>query len=204
VARTGYVTSATSDWTSWNSAYADSTTSSGDITWCAWNSITVSATTNATIEVWQGWVDAQGQQHWQRSTPAPETEEQRQAREARAAERQAELQRQAEERQAAEARAEELLVAHLKPAQKKSYREGRYFEVLTGDRRRTRRYRVKHGWAGNVEELDEQGRPVARYCIHPRDTVPIPDNLLAQKFLLETNEQEFLRIANRTPLAVGA
>jgi hypothetical protein len=45
--------------------------------------------------------------------------------------------------------------------------------------------------------VDENDKPLSRYCIHPRDAVPDEDTMLMQMLMLETNEQEFLRIANR-------
>ena len=98
---------------------------------------------------------------------------------------------------AANKRAEELLTFMLDEDQKKRYAADRCFEVVAGNTGERRRYLVKYGWAGNVEQIDENGRQVARFCIHPRNIVPVPDNMLAQKLMLESNEEEFLRIANR-------
>jgi hypothetical protein len=105
--------------------------------------------------------------------------------------------RRAEEEEA-EARAESLLKRHLADGQRAEYEMDRSFHVVTGT---GRRYRLRHGWAGNVEEVDAAGKRLRRYCIHPRIGVPCPDNLLAQKLLLEADEPEFHRIANVTPIA---
>ena len=100
----------------------------------------------------------------------------------------------------AEKRAEALLELHLNETQRQEYRTKKRFIVEVQD---GVCYRINRGWAGNVEELNKDGKPVNRLCIHTRAPVPIPDNLLAQKLLLETDPAEFRRIANRTAIPVG-
>ncbi len=95
------------------------------------------------------------------------------------------------------ARAESLLLSALTPDQTKDFRKTSEFTVISKDGKRT--YRITYGIAGNVI-LIEKGKPVARYCIHPTG-IPTEDVMLAQKLMLETDEESFLRIANRTPLA---
>jgi hypothetical protein len=101
-------------------------------------------------------------------------------------------------RDAADKRAERLLLQFLNPDQEVQYRKDRYFEVLSKDG--TRRYRIRRGWAGNVTVIDLKGREVEKLCIHPDISVPQEDNLLAQKLLLEADEEEFRRTANITRL----
>jgi len=93
-------------------------------------------------------------------------------------------------------RARELLLAHLDEQQRSELERENRFHLIVGERT----YRVRRGRQGNID-LIEQGRPTRRYCIHPAEFLPDYDNLLAQKLLLETDEQEFLRIANETWLA---
>jgi len=63
------------------------------------------------------------------------------------------------------------------------------------------KYLIKKGRAGNVVSIKD-GKPVEKYCIHPDDPeMPDEDCMLAQLLLLTHDEQEFLRIANRTRLA---
>lgn len=99
-------------------------------------------------------------------------------------------------------RATELLVATLSPQQAAEFKSTQAFTVhsKTGDRI----YRVTYGTAGNVYELSKEGRKVAKYCIHPSEDVPVPDVMLAQKLMLETDEKQFLKVANKTPLQVTA
>lgn len=123
----------------------------------------------------------------------------RQIAEGAARRQQEEVQRQAVEArkvaEVAESTAERLLVEHLDEKQLEQFRNHRYFEVILENSRRV--YRIKHGWAGNIEVF-EDGRLVETVCIHPRTQVPHSDNLLAQKLLLEADEFRFRQIANIT------
>lgn len=182
-------------WFTWTTDSASSTAVSG--AWENWT-IQTASSTSCTANAWFYWCD---------EAPVLSDEERaavaaRQAEQARqAAERRTVWERQrakeAEERQAAEAKAEALLLEHLTPEQRDSYTRKKEFEVQTES---GRRYRLRHGWAGNVDELDENGRAVNRLCIHPAVHVPNPDNLLAQKLLLQWDEERFRKIANHTRL----
>jgi hypothetical protein len=94
---------------------------------------------------------------------------------------------------AAKARAEKLLTEHLTPAQREQLLAHGYFDVLVSGKT----YRINRGFAGNVHLLDGR-KAVSRFCIHPSERVPDADAMLSQKLLLEANEAEFIRIANRT------
>ena|ERR1017187_5318447 len=96
----------------------------------------------------------------------------------------------------ADDRATGLLLAHLSPDQREQYEKDRCFEVHIADKKSVRRYRITQGWAGNVFLVDEQGKKIKKFCIHPTKSVPYADNLLAQKLLLEADEERFLSIAN--------
>lgn len=102
-------------------------------------------------------------------------------------------------RQEAEQRAEELLLQHLDKGQRRSYRQHKKFKVIGGD---GASFELTYGWAGNIREFKDD-KPIARFCIHPREQVPIPDNLLAQKLMLETDPARFRQVANRTPIMAG-
>lgn len=99
----------------------------------------------------------------------------------------------------ADKKAEALLLAHLDPSQRVTWTRERYFEVRTAGGL----YRLYKGWAGNVALLGEDQKEIRRYCIHPQAgkefRVPHAENLLSQKFMLEIEEAEFLRVANRHP-----
>jgi hypothetical protein len=97
------------------------------------------------------------------------------------------------DREKAKARAKELLVAHLTPNQRREYEQHGCFHVVT---RKKHRYLIKQGRISNVIRLNKRGKPIRAFCIHPKIFVPDADTMLAQKLMLETDEEEFLRIAN--------
>lgn len=100
----------------------------------------------------------------------------------------------AEERRAqrveASQRAEELLRACLNAEQRDQLTALDRFSVTVPS---GRTYWIHRGYAGNVRS---EG---SRYCIHGPMDLPYADQMLMQKLLLETDEAEFLRVANATP-----
>jgi len=95
-------------------------------------------------------------------------------------------------RRQARLRAEALLWAWLSPAQRKQYRARRWFEVTTTS---GRRYRILRG---AVVRLHPRG---SAYCIEATSPVPVADEMLANKLLLETDERRFLATAHCFPYA---
>jgi hypothetical protein len=93
-------------------------------------------------------------------------------------------------RRQARLRAEALLWAWLSPAQRRQYRAKRWFEVTTSS---GRRYRILRG---GVVRVDPRG---SGYCIEATSPVPVADEMLANKLLLETDERRFLATAHRFP-----
>lgn len=101
----------------------------------------------------------------------------------------------------AKARARRLLFSMLSADQQKELEEKNHFHLTVHSRDGSMKvYRIEHGYAGNVKLLGVDGQPVKRYCIHADYRLPYEDQMLAQKLMLETNEPEFLRIANMTQL----
>jgi hypothetical protein len=91
-------------------------------------------------------------------------------------------------------KARELLLSHLNEEQRSHYTEHNWFIVI-GSRSR-RRYRIAiHHLVANVLRLDDG----ERLCAHCNDNLPISDHLLAQKLMIENDEDAFLAIANRHP-----
>jgi hypothetical protein len=194
-------------------------------------SATINITSNTTSDVWHTWCDAttdgsstngapsgtvwgnwvtdsnstSGSITYSGNQPIRETEEQRQARLEREARLKAEREAALREREAARRKAEELLRESLDEQQREQFDETKWFFVISQS---GKRYRVRRGWAGNIDELNEADEIVASYCIHPRERVPVEDSMLIQKLMLEADESRFLEIANRTgfnaprPLAV--
>jgi hypothetical protein len=118
------------------------------------------------------------------------------------AEQERKIKEEQEARAAAKQRAKVLLMEHLDEEQKKSLEKDRKFIVHSCDKKRV--YVIKHGRAGNIELLNDEGIAVAKFCIHPAIQCPDEDTMLAQKLLLETNEAQFLKIANKTVLGRAA
>jgi len=91
-------------------------------------------------------------------------------------------------RREAARRAEALLVGWLSSDQRAQYRRRGWFEVRTAA---GHRYGI---WPGRVVRLDVRG---AGYCIEATTPVPVADEMLANKLLLETDEGRFLATAHR-------
>lgn len=89
-------------------------------------------------------------------------------------------------------RAERLLLEHLTEAQVAEWKEGRHFTITSQS---GRRFRIHYAPANNILELGEDGRVVAEHCVVSTVSVPMPDQLLMQKLMLEYNEREFWRVA---------
>lgn len=104
----------------------------------------------------------------------------------------------AEAKANAQLRAEALLIAALTVEQKKEYGKDKTFTVWAAGKR----YRIKEGRSHNIEELNSDGLKIATLCAHPREFVPNFDTMLAQKLMLETVPDEFLRLANRSEVRV--
>lgn len=151
--------------------------SSTDIAWTAWVEYTASANTTLTWTAWNT-SDTTSVNY----TAPHQTEEQR-----------LQLARRNE-------RARELLVACLTSRQRRELEARGYFHVETA--RGRRRYRLAPGRAP-IRVHGEDGSQWS-YCIHPDAGFPQEDVVLAQKLLLETDEEAFLRIANASRVDVPA
>jgi hypothetical protein len=181
-----YVTSTSTStsgiWANWNQQWTSIGTTTGSTGWIQWNT--------DYLQLYQ-------------ANQAPSTEEQLTAVaadwEQRRAEQQEQNRRYAEEAATARAHAEELLLALLSDEQAETWREHDYFFVHGS--RTGRRYRVSRGITHNVHRMMPSGidEPDMNYCAHPPG-VPAEDVCLAQMFLLATDEDAFLRVANSRPV----
>lgn len=96
-------------------------------------------------------------------------------------------------RREAEEKAQALLVEHLDELQRDEYEQTECFTVIGSD---GGEYRIStNSREGNVWRMEEGAR-VEELCGHLPGDIPLHDNALAQKLLLETDEDEFRRIAN--------
>lgn len=97
-------------------------------------------------------------------------------------------------------KAKELLLSILTPDQIETYENYGYVDIegnWSGNI-----YRVDTGTCWNVTRLD--GKDKSRYsysgmkmCATPKETLPAGDRLATQILFIQTNEQEFLRVANK-------
>ena len=94
-----------------------------------------------------------------------------------------------------DARGLRLLRRWLSPAQRVQFDASGYFEVVGSDS--GLRYRIYHGSATNVYQMDYSGHLHAGWCFMPLGELVPGDVMLAQKIALETNERSALMVANK-------
>jgi hypothetical protein len=171
--------------------------------WNQWCDMTGSSLScSATATVWLSWCNTgTGLYGLSRVTPtlthsptpsAPETEEQRCAREERARVAAVESKKRVEQMRLRAARAKALLEEALDRKQRAEFRKHGYFHVQTADGERA--YRLRPG-SSPLRVKSDDGFGYS-YCIHPVGNYAAEDTVLALKLLLETDEEAFLRIAN--------
>lgn len=177
-------------------AYTDGGTGT---VWSVWSDTTNAVTADS---VWGYWVDCGtssgtcgASANLPSVRPAPMTEEERERAEQLRVEREQKRKQKEKDIQAAKTQAEKLLKSLLTPAQRTHLDDVSSFLVKSESERM---FRVRRG--STVEELDEEDKVIARYCIHAswRDALPVADTMLTQKLMLEMNEAEFMKIANRS------
>ncbi len=189
----GSVTASATAWVNWNQ-YGTWTTASALYAWVEWNGIYTSASSsNQTIIAGQLLVN--------QITPEQLAAQQREfeARLARGilAEKEATARR-----VQAVGRARALLDSLLSAPQRKTLQEQKFFDLEVQARDGAKKvYRIRQGRSGNVDLLGADGKPIRRYCAHPDLFVPDEDTMLAQKLMLETAEEQFLRTANCREIA---
>jgi hypothetical protein len=94
---------------------------------------------------------------------------------------------------AREARGLRLLREWLSPEQLAQFERKGYFDVTGCDS--GRRYRILHGTAMNIHEIDQTGQALVGWCFVPSINLVAGDVMLAQKIALETNECGALAVA---------
>jgi len=94
---------------------------------------------------------------------------------------------------ATEARGLELLKEWLSPEQLAQYNANGFFDVTGCDS--GKRYRIHHGAAMNIVEIDDVGGVRTGWCFIPKACIVAGDVMLAQKIFLETDERGALAIA---------
>jgi len=166
-------------WYRWNQDY---TQTSGSVTVTGISSATTTYT-DTCVTTWANWNVKYVNEYRQEVVSQEEIARREVIQKARA-----------QAREAAKIRAEELLLITLTPEQREQYAKHGYFETEVNDRR----FRIRgHSYSGNVEEL-RAGKIIASYCCHLTGDQPVADHLIAQKLMIESRLEEFLRLANRT------
>lgn len=174
----------------WNDGTSSYTSTSTAMTWAQWTESTA-ATTTSIGTTWTFWVGQQAGSYGQQGlVETPEQAAERERLNQCYREQQAAT---AEARKAAVERARKLLVENLSAAQREEFERTGHF-VVHG---RQARYRVRQGRSGNIDVVDRKGFLSHRLCAHPGEYVPDFDTMLAQKLLLENDEDYFLGRANR-------
>ena len=183
-------------WCTWVADTNDTTAST--TVWSVWCGDSTVGSSTGTSNTWYRWAVPENEVAIA-VEPRRETDEEREAREQRQREYQAQAAARETERAEARKKADEILRRCLTAAQRAEYEKERRFSLIgqSGERR----YRINHGRAGNVEEVNEAGQVLKRICCHPREAVPDEDTMLAQMLHLQHNEEEFLRTANITRVA---
>ena len=224
-----YASTSTADtWRDWQTVTSTATPTTYDTTWPTWvtastDATTVTRTMSTTEDVWYTWADTSTtttvtNDTWvtwttdstgevrdvrrhvgapQRSYQPPQrTPEQIRAQEARLERARIDREVAARKRQEAITRADELLMGSLSQEQKVDMERDGFFFV--DSKRPGRRYRLRNGRSGNVDVM-ENNTVLHRLCAHPAMQVPDGDTRLAQKLMLEHQEEAFLGRANRFP-----
>ena len=180
------------------------TNGTGDQIWYNWNT---SATASTTTQVWTSWnnTTTTGMTYNRQVIAALDEDEQRRLDESRAR-RAVEREEQDRKWAAAEVRANELLHELLNDQQWAAWLKDHNFRVTGSE---GGHYWIKKGYAGNVKQLDDQGKVIASLCIHPnmhtdQGRLPETDAVIAQLLTLRTDEAEFRRIANITQYGLAA
>lgn len=101
----------------------------------------------------------------------------------------------------AEDKARDLLLTNLTESQRETLRKNKWF-VIQGRSGQLYRVRDVGHVVANIEVIERDllghERMLHRLCGHIGDSgMPIADHLLAQKLMLEADEDAFLRLANR-------
>jgi hypothetical protein len=176
-------------WGTWNGTVTASTTSSSDYVWRTWtNNTTVATVTNSLT--WSSWNTSY---HIQELTKEQKAEQERIKSEQQERFRIEQEELRAKEKQKEE-NARQLLREVLTEEQNKQFDEKGYFELTAVKSGNI--YRINRGRSRNVELLDKNKKVLSRLCFHPTEYVHNFDTMVAQKLMLETDEEEVKKVAN--------
>lgn len=192
-------------WHYWTGSATTTATCSTGTVWYDWCGNSTSTTATCTSGTWISWVTTTST--WSGTTGSVQNQSVKPYRqspqEAAAARRREEEYRErqkdeAERYQKAKDRAEGLLYEHLSDEQRAAMKRDKFFVVVGGKTGRRYKINAQGGLSGNVHEVDAAGVLQRRLCAHIEHAAnaPIYDHLLAQKLMLEYQEESFLKVAN--------
>lgn len=191
-------TTTASTWNSWNDGTPTTATGSVFKIWVSnATTTTITTTTNTAGQAWIQWVSVSGQSGQRviqaRQTPQEAAEANRRMEEYREGKKV-----EAERYRAAKERAEGLLYENLSDEQRAEIKRSKFFVVTGGKTGRRYKINAEGGLSGNVHEIDDSGVLKRRLCAHidHAANAPIFDHILAQKLMLEYEEEAFLKVAN--------
>lgn len=100
---------------------------------------------------------------------------------------------QREQNNKANERAKETLLELLSPSQRKTFTKDGHFEVIGNHS--GKRYKITPSSSSNIYELDKSGKQIKTWCFVSGRSIPLYDQMLMQKFSLETDEQATMEVA---------
>lgn len=190
-------------WDTWTDAGTGSFMCSNNAQiWDTWTTVNNTATSFIdSSNVWGTWLhETNGNVTYHAIAPrGPISPEERAARDRVHAENLEQAKLAKEARQEAKKRAHKLLVENLTAKQRKQFEENDFFDLDVEDSKGAmRRYRINRGTSGNIHLMDKSGRTMRRYCAHPFNSysIPVEDVMLAQKLMIEHEEEKFVKLAN--------
>jgi hypothetical protein len=100
---------------------------------------------------------------------------------------------------AAEDKALELLMDNLDEGQQAMLKKDGSF-IVVGQKTK-RQYRIGKGISQNIQLLGKGDKPAECWCFHIQKCgIPTSDHMLAQKLMLEFEEETAIKLANKWPL----
>lgn len=94
----------------------------------------------------------------------------------------------------AQERARRLFLEVLDTEQRQTFEKNQKFYLIGSDGERYEVDCTKHHQ--NVYQVDKEGKRKVGYCAYATGGVPLSDNHIVQKLLLETDAKAFLKVAN--------
>ena len=190
-------------WTTWNTTTTTSTTTAySDMVICGGGGGSASITTNS-YYVWNCWTT--GNPYTVQKSPTIPTPEEQLAAQERSLEYLRDKEKRESDRKEARNKSLIILLDNLSQEQKDSYEKDKFF-VVKG--KSGKRYAIMHlrndAVTANIivlkDKVSNDNDPIKnidyRICAHAND-VPIGDQLLSQKLMLENCEEEFLNVSNK-------